>query len=532
VNVNGWLLVWINRIPQPSWNSCRAWLFLLPVVRILIKIKFREHEDHSLPITTLAKRQIVALIIFVGHAWSQISSHAAYHPLNDGRDVDVQMLVAALLRLTIARTDALDPADINKAASLSLSMGLHVVPAADFLAAILRMIETADDRITIAALRLLSERLKKVSAKSRASVAATMTSITVHLQQILAATEEFSPLLEAILIGLQVISDTASTVEEGLLATIVPLLIQIGDRGITSPNLFKNLQSLTYVLRWLLLCFQLPTAFVCSVKLGPRVIPNLKSIILLCVRNLRQNAAGGPSSSQICPLSILPTFRINPAVLDLLSALLETLPSFWGPELLSVLQSCLELAAEGDGPLPSAVNDLLAHIPARIPSRTILPTLVLLWDDLSSSLIQDVGRLRRYILYPLITRASQGTTGKLGAYLNLLKNGVVAASRADALDHIRSLFKAFLEIFDLRGDLPLSKVRNASRMHLYSTVNTHQFIRMSPLSKMPVLRYSWNSLRSSTRHRSNLYSGGFTTGRSRPRMKQKSWTGALRSAEL
>lgn len=97
------------------------------------------------------KKQILALTYFVGHAWHQIADSPEYVPNAEGKDAGLQNLVASLLRLTAARSeiDNVGPEDIQKAAHKSLSLGMGIIPVADFAAAISSMLVTDNSAVRL-----------------------------------------------------------------------------------------------------------------------------------------------------------------------------------------------------------------------------------------------------------------------------------------------------------------------------------------------------------------------------------------------
>ncbi|KDQ16943.1 hypothetical protein BOTBODRAFT_144298 [Botryobasidium botryosum FD-172 SS1] len=355
--------------------------------------------------SAIIKKQVLSLIFFVGHAWQQIADSPEYTPDTQGADTGLQDLVASLLRITTVKsqTDDINLGDVQNAAQKALSLGMSVIPVTDFTLAISSMLDIENSAINTAALDLLDERIPLISAKFRPSITPTILTMIQRICSIVSNSQD--PLLVASsLKALNVITMTSVSAEEGALSEAAPTLLATVQRGIAASPALSVLSSLTS-------------------KLGPRLIAYLKPIINVCVDVIR---AGGNIAEG----------------LQVIQGLLRAVPSFWGTELLSVASCCLELVDSPSTDLHQSFQEVLDAIAERIPARLLLPSLVQLWDDLSSN-------------------TSSQTLGVLPPYFRLLGDALEHAARPDIMEHLKAIFRVFLEAFELRSKMRASAAAEA-----------------------------------------------------------------------
>lgn len=148
-----------------------------------------------------------------------------------------------------------------------------------------------------------------------------------------------------------------------------------------------------------------------SVKLGPRIIPFFRTIISQSVAILR-----GPDSALLDD------------AFSILHGLLTSIPTFWGSgEVTQVVFLYMDLSSSQSKSLVSALRSLSKSLAKRIPAKVLLLTLSDMWKPSQSF--------------------SQLT--KVSAYFEILARALQFADRPTVLEHLRTMFKIFLEALDL-----------------------------------------------------------------------------------
>ncbi|KAA1474189.1 hypothetical protein DENSPDRAFT_781033 [Dentipellis sp. KUC8613] len=365
-------------------------------------LDFSRDDEQPSQTSAYLKRRAQSLITFVGITLE--TSTSAYTAAQGVSTESLNNLVSVLLTIAsrhdIPPTEA-DGTDLAKAARLSINQCLKVMSAADFISAIINMLDADDTSVKAEALRLFAGRLAAVSETVRKQSVPAVVQVVAKIKTFLA--EQVDSLVRPAFSALKAIGSSPASGEESVLTECVPLVV-------------SALRDARYVASAVTV---LPP--LCS-NLGPRIIPHFRSIIEECVNIVRTGTKEGSKGSS----------TLTGDALKVLQALFSAIPTFWGkPEISKVVTLHLDLRA-------SAVKfeDFEAFIRAiarKAPSTVVIPTLCELWPSL---------------------QAGEGDAAlRFEAYSALLKRAVRTATRALILENLRPLFKIFLEAFGLRGKL-------------------------------------------------------------------------------
>ncbi|OCH90866.1 hypothetical protein OBBRIDRAFT_729952 [Obba rivulosa] len=350
-------------------------------------------EEQSGHAVSVPRRRALALLIFVDHALNELPPLSSEKSAQDG--ASSSQLLSLLLDLTV-KASAASMGDIAAAAQTALTSVLNIMPAADFVTGALTMIDSSDVQVQTGALDLVGERLLNIVDKVRRDVTSTVVKLVERIRKVLSSTPEES-LTRAALHALDSIARTVRTGEESILTSTVPLVLEIIQKGGLVSSALKALLSL------------------CS-SLGPRVIPVLKDIVRVCVGAVREVSAGMDGT-------------YYKAALDVLQELLSGVPNFWGnKELVLIVEVYLDSSFIAKKSV--AIAPLMKTLAKRAPSKYLLTTLSDLWFS------SGLGK-------------KEGDTAKCLAYFNVLKRSIQAAARPVVLEHLRQLFKTFLDAFDV-----------------------------------------------------------------------------------
>ncbi|TFY70773.1 hypothetical protein EVG20_g2223 [Dentipellis fragilis] len=370
-------------------------------------LDFSRDDEQPSQTSAYLKRRAQSLITFVGTTLE--TSTSAYTATQGVSTGSINNLVSVLLTIAsrhdVPLTEA-DGTDLPKAARLSIDQCLKVMSAVDFINAIINMLDADETSVKAEALRLFADRLVAISETVRKQSVPAVVKVIAKVKTFLA--ERVDSLVRPAFGALKAVGSAPAPGEEGALTECVPLVV-------------SALRDARYVASAVAV---LPP--LCS-NLGPRIIPHFRFIIEECVNIIRTGTKEGSKASS----------ALIGDALKVLQALFSAIPTFWGkPELNKVVTLHLDLRA-------SAVKfeDFEAFIRAiakKAPSTVVIPTLCELWPSL---------------------QAAEGDAAlRFEAYSALLKRAVRSASRAIILENLRSLFKVFLEAFDLRGKLSVEEV--------------------------------------------------------------------------
>ncbi|KAL0575096.1 snoRNA-binding rRNA-processing protein utp10 [Marasmius crinis-equi] len=357
-------------------------------------------EESSLSPTILCKRRAQAIITFVGHSAKSFASS------EDIEGSDLSKLVSLLISLATAKSGSTPESkieDLNKSARLAMDRVLSLVPARDFIDAILSMLGSGDVPVKAGALDLLYLRLPRISNTVRQSVVPSIVKIAENIQKLLSQQPEKSIIVHAFK-AVESVGSTMAPGEESCLTNLVSFLVSASkdrDLGVSAMSALATLPP----------------------KLGPRLIPFFREIVSQAVAVLREAEKD-----------------LAVATVKVLHGLLLSIPSFWSSVELGLVLK-LSLDPEVSLHLRDDTVALVKAITKRAPSKTLLPTVCELW--------------------PSIERSNQSTS--INGYFDILKRSIRSAGRPEVQDHLRGLFSVFLAAFDTVKDVTLETESAKSR---------------------------------------------------------------------
>ncbi|KAG6866337.1 hypothetical protein C0991_005804 [Blastosporella zonata] len=346
-------------------------------------------EDASnTSLTTLLRRRSQALILFVASALKPPA------PGSTASKEELSSLVGSLISLATLPVGTNPEAKIDEmcqAARTCLNKALSIMAASDFINGVLSMIESRDELVQSGALDLLSERLSQVTEKTRLSVVPIITKITGVIRGLLSS-QTNEALTRAAYNALRSIGLTMCPGEESSLTEVVPLIL-ISIKGRTAAAAALSALS------------PLPT------KIGPRIIPHFREIIAEIVAMIRES-----------------TSAVTEDAYSVLHGLLVSIPAFWGPgEITQIVTLYVDHCTSTSNSPSQAMSSLTKALAKRAPPNVLIPALIDLWTSFTAS-----HRVECYI-----------------AFFDVLARTLRSAARPAILEHLRPLFKVFLEAFDL-----------------------------------------------------------------------------------
>ncbi|KAJ6463475.1 hypothetical protein C8R45DRAFT_840925 [Mycena sanguinolenta] len=349
-------------------------------------------DDQPQALASAFKRRAQALVVFVGFAIKMSPSTATVVAVPE--DGSMSNLVSLLIALATARGGSTPDTridDISQAARTSLSNALGCMSAVDFIDAVLSILQSGDSQVQRGALDLLSERLHHVTDATRLKITARVIASVEEIRKLLLLHSD-GPLAASSYRALRSVAATMSPGEEGSLTTMVPaILAALRGRKMVAPAM-AALAPL-------------------SIKLGPRLIPFFRDIVVQCVALLQEGVEG--------KFSVVATETLN-----VIHGLLTSIPTFWGPaELTQVSKLYIEHHASSDAPLTT----LMKTVTKRAPTGVLISALADLWPSLQTS----------------------PHTDRLIGYFELLKRCLRGGPRPAVQENVRQLFAIFLQAFDV-----------------------------------------------------------------------------------
>ncbi|KAJ3515006.1 hypothetical protein NLJ89_g2035 [Agrocybe chaxingu] len=342
--------------------------------------------DHSVSLTTMTRRRLQALIIFVGFA---LKARATFPGALTGPTMS--MVIAQFIKLATSASNEVKIDEVSEAARLSLRRLLVSMSVVDFVGVINSMLESQDVKVQAGALELLAKRLPDASSKMRSTISATINKLLVSIKNILAIQKD-SQVTTFALQALKSIAETMCPGEEGPMSDLVPyVLAAIKEQKLVS--------------------FALSAVAPVSLKLGPRIIPFFRSIISHCVAILRGND----------------TVLFEDA-LEILHGLLTTIPTFWGSgDVAEVVFLYMDQFSFVPTSLSLALSNLTKALTKRTPAKTVVPAVFEIWNRLATS----------------------KNLTQISAYFEFVGRALQHAERPTVLEHLRTAFKIFLEALDV-----------------------------------------------------------------------------------
>ncbi|KII90106.1 hypothetical protein PLICRDRAFT_686024 [Plicaturopsis crispa FD-325 SS-3] len=356
-------------------------------------------EESASLFNSISKRRALALMIFVGYALKLGQSSYKTRVMPD--DGALKTLVSLITDISTTPSVDSNLDDLYKVAHSSSGQALNVMPAVDFIHAILAMLESGEHRIQAGALNIFTARLPLITDKTRRAITPIIVRIVDSIRKVLSASPEVS-LATAAFNALKVVGATICPGEESSVTNTVPLVLAaIRDRKMAVPAITVLSPFVT--------------------QLGPRIIPFFREIVENCVGLSRDVFAGK-----------LQEHTLVEDALAVLQNLLASIPTFWGTVEITQLVKLLIEIPQAWNTHSSAMAALMKATAKKAPTKVLLPAMYEMWPSVA------IGH-------------AKVPTGYAG-YFRLLKRSLHAASRPTVLEHIRPLFKVFVEAFDVRSN--------------------------------------------------------------------------------
>ncbi|KAJ6619037.1 hypothetical protein B0H10DRAFT_1194701 [Mycena sp. CBHHK59/15] len=333
-------------------------------------------EDQLLPSLSAFKRRAQALVTFVGYGlkMSPPTAAASTSVPEGGAMSDLVSLLIALATARGGSTPDTKVEDISQAARSSLSKALGCMSVVDFIDAILSILKSGDSRVQGGLLDLLSERLPEVAKGTRTKITARVNEIVEEIRKFLVLYPE-GPLAASGYRALQSIGSNMCPREESSLTTMIPVILAaIRGRKMTT-SAMAALAPL-------------------SVKLGPRLIPFFRDIVVQSVAILREGMEG-----------------MAVETLNVLHGLLMSIPTFWGP---AELTQVSKLYIDHYSTSAALLTSLMKNVTKRAPTAVLLSALSDMWPSLQAT-PHTVYIFAHVLLYSLIPRCRTGLSGILNS---------------------------------------------------------------------------------------------------------------------
>ncbi|KAJ7756261.1 hypothetical protein B0H16DRAFT_696293 [Mycena metata] len=385
-------------------------------------------EDQLQPSAAAFKRRAQALVVFVGFAMKMAPPAAAHVDVpEEGATSNLVSLLIALATARGGSTPDTRVEEVSQAARTSLRKALNCMSAVDFVDAVLSILQSGDSRVQGGALDLLSERLPAIASTTRVKITARINASVEEIRKLLVLHPD-GPLAASSYKALQSIAATMSAGEETSVTTMIPLVLA----AIRGRKMAKSAMAALAPL---------------SVKLGPRLIPFFRDIVAQCVAVLREGVEG-----------------VATETLNVLHGLLTSIPTFWGPaELTQVSKLYIDHYASSEAPLTT----LMKTVAKRAPTGVLITALSEMWPSLQAT----------------------PHTDRLVGYFDLLKRCLRGGSRPAVQENVRSLFKIFLEAFNVEGIATPKSQAEAETISAF----TELVVKLNEASFRPLFRqlYDW-----------------------------------------
>ncbi|KAG9044794.1 snoRNA-binding rRNA-processing protein utp10 [Tulasnella sp. UAMH 9824] len=361
-------------------------------------------DDHSPSPSVATKKQIVALVVFVGFGIHAFGDHPRYKPQASGTNTRIQQLLTLLVQVANLNSETMPHAseEIGKEARRSLLKALTVIPAADFVQSVAALLRVEDAKagqsVQAGAIDLFAERLPLIASGTRAAISSTVLEVLQRLKSIVSS--RTGPPISIALRAINAIAVTMEESEGSLVTSMLEVILQESGHAEARQDAITVLTSLTS-------------------KLGPRLLPYVSSLVSVGIE---------------CAHDVSQGEELHHLALLLLLRVVENVPAFLGQDLSRVVTCCLGLVAKGDVDAP----EILSVITSKVPARSILSVIRDVW----ASTYQDLNDHASDILQ----------------YFHFCKAGLSVASRTDIAEQLKELFKFFLDVLDIRSRATLTNV--------------------------------------------------------------------------
>ncbi|KAF9526013.1 hypothetical protein CPB83DRAFT_877003 [Crepidotus variabilis] len=277
---------------------------------------------------------------------------------------------------------------VSEAARSSLQRLLSSMSVVDFITSVKTTLESVNTQVQSGALELVGKRVPSIAVKTRPTISKDINQILASIKNILNV-HKTGNIVDHALESVTAIATTMCPGEEGSLMDLVPHLLASAQQVQTMSKALPSLAAL-------------------SGTLGPRIIPFFRQIISQCVTILR-----GSEQS------------LFEDALSTLQGLLKSIPSFWG---VAEISQIIDLYADQfSSSARSLLQSLIKGMTKKIPSKTLVPALLNMWTILQPS----------------------GNMIRISAFFDALRRAMQQCDRPTILEHLRPLFKCFLEAFDI-----------------------------------------------------------------------------------
>ncbi|KAI6126293.1 hypothetical protein EDD16DRAFT_1553513 [Pisolithus croceorrhizus] len=352
-------------------------------------------EEHSVSASSLLQRRVQVLLVFSSTVLVP-GNRQEQKQLPDFCNTDD--LIALLVDLATLQDSGLS--NITSFARAAITRVTNTISAVDFLSTIAVILRSTEQKLNIGVLEILAERIAFVSESVRVEYKATMVQIINHICEIISHQSE-GPLVGAALGALKAIVSTPQAAEAVALQATLPHVIKVIRE---KSSVDAALAILPYYIT----------------SLGPRVIPHFREVVEVCVAVLRDDLRDKDR--------LLST---GETAITTLQSLLTTLPAFYGAqELNQVVKFYVDYSSCATTP-SSPLTSLLKALSKRAAPGALMQVLYESWADLGKE------------------PTKEDVHGLIG-YFTVVKWSLKAAPRADVLEHLRQVFKVFLEAFDVR----------------------------------------------------------------------------------
>ncbi|KAI6117492.1 hypothetical protein EV401DRAFT_2197674 [Pisolithus croceorrhizus] len=358
-------------------------------------LDYTRDEEHSVSASSILQRRVQVLLVFSSTVLVP-GNRREQKQVPDGCNTDD--LIALLVDLATLQDS--DLSNITSFAQAAITRVTNAISAAEFLSTIAMILRSAEQKLNIGVLEVLAERIPFVSESVRLEYKVAMVQIINHIREIISH-QSAGSLAGAALGALKAIVSTPQAAEAVALQATLPHVIKVIRE---KSSVDAALAVLPYYIT----------------SLGPRVIPHFREVVEVCVVILRDDLRDKDR-----------LVSTGETAIATLQSLLTTLPAFYGArELNQVVKLYVDYSSCTATP-SNPLTPLLKTLSKRAAPGTLIQVLYESWADLGKE------------------PTKEDVHGLIG-YFTVLKWSLKAAPRADLLEHLRQVFKVFLEAFDVR----------------------------------------------------------------------------------